>query len=337
MAILISGGAGYIGSHTLVALLEAGYEAVVFDNFDNSKPIALERVKQITGKDFKFYEADMLDKGALDRIFEENEIKSVIHFAGLKAVGESVAQPLRYYDNNITGTLNLCRSMQEHGVKNMVFSSSATVYGNPHTTPIKEDFPLHTSNPYGETKLMIERILSDLCASDPEWTATVLRYFNPIGAHSSGLIGEDPCGIPNNLFPYITQVGCGKLSHLNVWGGDYDTHDGTGVRDYVHVVDLANAHIAALKYGFNNKGIDYFNIGTGEGYSVLDMVKAYEKNTGKTIKYVIGDRRPGDIATCFADPTKANSVLGWKSTYGIDDMCIDADRWQTMNPNGFEE
>jgi len=336
MAILVTGGAGFIGTHTLVELLESGYEAVVFDNFDNSKPEALERVKKITGKDFKFYEADMLDRAALDKIFDENEIDVVIHFAGLKAVGESVSQPLRYYHNNITGTLNLLESMQAHEVKNIVFSSSATVYGQPKTVPISEDFPLKTFNPYGETKLMIERILSDLTNADKEWSVTVLRYFNPVGAHSSGLIGEDPKGIPNNLFPYITKVAGGHLPHLNVFGSDYPTHDGTGVRDYIHVVDLAKAHIAAVKYAVNNLGIEYFNVGTGEGYSVLDMVNAYERVTGKTIPYKIQPRRPGDIAECYADPKKATEKLGWSAIYGIDDMCRDSDRWQTNNPNGYD-
>lgn len=335
MAILITGGAGFIATHTMVEMLEAGYDIVAFDNFDNSKPEALERVKKITGKTFKFYEADMLDIAALDKIFDENEIEAVIHFAGLKAVGESVAQPIRYYNNNITGTLNLLKSMDAHGVKKIVFSSSATVYGKPETVPIKEDFPLKTSNPYGETKLMIERILSDLCAADKTWNATVLRYFNPVGAHKSGMIGEDPRGIPNNLFPYITQVGCGKRPYLNVYGSDYDTHDGTGVRDYIHVVDLANAHIAALEYSKKNTGVEHFNIGTGTGYSVLDMVKAYERVTGKTINYKLAPRRPGDIDTCYANPEKAKNILGWSAKFGIDDMCRDADRWQTNNPDGY--
>ena len=337
MAILVTGGAGFIGTHTLVELLEAEYEAVVFDNYYNSKPEALERVKKITGKDFKFYEADMLDIGALDKIFDENEIEAVIHFAGLKAVGESVKEPIRYYHNNITGTLNLIDSMSRHGVKSIVFSSSATVYGQPKSVPIREDFPLKTFNPYGETKLMIERILSDLYVSDPEWSVTILRYFNPVGAHPSGLIGEDPKGIPNNLFPYITRVAGGRLPYLNVFGNDYPTHDGTGVRDYIHVVDLAKAHIAALKYTAKNVGVEYFNVGTGEGYSVLDMVKAYERVTGKKIEYKICDRRPGDIAECYADPAKAIEKLGWSAIYGIDEMCRDCDNWQTKNPDGYGE
>lgn len=335
MNILITGGAGFIGTHTLVELLEAGNDAVVFDNYINSKPEALERVRRITGKDFRFYQADMLDKSALDRIFDENRIDAVIHFAGLKAVGESVGQPLRYYYNNITGTLNLLETMSAHNVKNIVFSSSATVYGQPKTVPIKEDFPLKTYNPYGETKLMIERILSDLYVSDREWSVTILRYFNPIGAHKSGLIGEDPAGIPNNLFPYITQVGCGKLPYLNVYGNDYPTPDGTGIRDYIHVVDLAKAHIAALNYSKANRGVEYFNIGTGIGYSVLDLINAYERVTGKKIEYKVTDRRQGDIATCYSDPSKAKKILGWSAQYGIDDMCRDAERWQTMNPNGY--
>ena len=336
MKILVTGGAGFIGSHTLVELLEAGREVVVMDNFINSKPESLERVRKITGKDFKFYEADMLDTAALDKIFEENpDIGAVVHFAGLKAVGESCSQPLRYYTNNISGTLKLLDSMNRHGVKRIVFSSSATVYGLPKEVPIKEDFPLKTYNPYGETKLMTERILSDLIKTDSEWSAVILRYFNPIGAHCSGLIGEDPRGIPNNLFPYITQVGVGKLEKLHIFGSDYPTHDGTGVRDYIHVVDLAQAHLKAIEYSEKNTGIDYFNVGTGKGYSVLDMVKAYERVTGKTIAYEINERRPGDIAECYADPAKAEAVLGWSAKYGIDEMCRDADRWQTMNPEGY--
>ena len=336
MKILVTGGAGFIGTHTLVELLEAGKDVVVMDNFSNSKPESLERVKKITGKDFRFYEADMLNIEQLDKIFDENpDIGAVIHFAGLKAVGESCAQPMRYYTNNISGTLKLLDSMNRHGVKRIVFSSSATVYGMPKEVPIREDFPLKTYNPYGETKLMTERILSDIVKADPEWSAVILRYFNPIGAHSSGLIGEDPRGIPNNLFPYITQVGVGKLEKLRIFGDDYPTHDGSGVRDYIHVVDLAQAHLKALEYSVDNTGIDYFNIGTGNGYSVFDMVKAYERVTGKTIAYEVVERRPGDIAECYADPAKAQKVLNWTAKYGIDDMCRDADRWQTMNPEGY--
>ncbi|MBQ8389206.1 MAG: UDP-glucose 4-epimerase GalE [Clostridia bacterium] len=337
MKILVTGGAGFIGSHTLVELLEQGNEVVVMDNFINSKEESLRRVKKITGKDFRFYQADMLDTAALDKIFEENEIEAVVHFAGLKAVGESCDQPIRYYTNNITGTLKLIDSMSRHGVKKIVFSSSATVYGQPKEVPIREDFPLKTSNPYGETKLMTERILSDVVKADPEWSVVILRYFNPIGAHSSGLIGEDPKGIPNNLFPYITQVGSGKLQRLRVFGDDYPTPDGTGVRDYIHVVDLAQAHLKALEYSAKSQGIEYFNIGTGKGYSVLEMVKAYEAITGKTIAYEVVDRRPGDIAECYADPAKAQKVLGWSAKYGIEEMCRDADRWQTMNPEGYKD
>lgn len=332
---LVTGGAGFIGSHTIVELLSENNEVVVLDNFCNSKPIVLDRIKKITGKDFKFYKADLLDYDAIDKIFEENEIDSVIHFAGLKAVGESVLQPLRYYHNNLTGTFNLCNVMQKHGVKRIVFSSSATVYGKPESVPIREDFPLSTTNPYGETKLMIERILKDVFVSDNEWSISVLRYFNPIGAHKSGLIGEDPKGIPNNLLPYITQVASGKREYLSVFGNDYNTHDGTGVRDYIHVVDLAKAHLRALARAEKVSGIEYFNIGTGVGYSVLDIVNAYEKATGIKINYIIAPRRPGDIDECYADPTKAYEVLGWKAEYNIEDMCRDSNNWQQLNPNGY--
>ena len=338
MSVLVTGGAGYIGSHTLVELINCGYEVVVLDNLVNSNKKSLERVKWITGKDVKFYQVDLCDADATDKVFVENpEIDSVIHFAGLKAVGESVAKPIEYYYNNIAGTLNLCASMKKHGVKKIVFSSSATVYGMPKSVPIKEDFPLSTTNPYGETKLMIERILKDICVSDPELSVAILRYFNPIGAHKSGLIGEDPNGIPNNLLPYIAQVGIGKLKALSVFGNDYPTHDGTGVRDYIHVVDLAKAHIKALMFTDKNTGIDYFNIGTGVGYSVLDIVKAYEKASGLKIAYNIVERRPGDIAECYADPSKAKNVLGWEAEYGIETMCEDLARWQTNNPNGYGE
>jgi len=336
MAILITGGAGFIGSHTIVQLLEAGRELVVLDNFSNSKPVVLDRIREITGKDFRFYEADLLDREAIDRIFSENKIESVIHFAGLKAVGESVSLPLRYYHNNLTGTFNLCEIMQKYGAKRIVFSSSATVYGKPESVPIREDFPLSTTNPYGETKLMIERILKDLHVSDNEWSVSILRYFNPIGAHKSGKIGEDPRGIPNNLLPYITQVASGKREKLSVFGDDYKTHDGTGVRDYIHVVDLAAAHLKALERAEKVTGVEYFNIGTGVGYSVLDIVKAYEKATGAPVPYTIAPRRPGDIDECYADPTKAYEILGWKAQYGIEDMCRDAHRWQTQNPNGYD-
>lgn len=337
MAILVTGGAGFIGSHTMVELLNENNEVIVLDNFCNSKPVVLDRIKKITGKDFKFYEADLLDYDAIDKIFEENKIDSVIHFAGLKAVGESVLQPLRYYHNNLTGTFNLCSVMQKHGAKRIVFSSSATVYGKPESVPIKEDFPLSTTNPYGETKLMIERILKDLFVSDNEWSISVLRYFNPIGAHKSGLIGEDPKGIPNNLLPYITQVASGKREYLSVFGNDYNTHDGTGVRDYIHVVDLAKAHLKALARAKKVTGIEYYNIGTGVGYSVLDIVNAYEKATGIKINYIIAPRRPGDIDECYADPSKAAEILGWKAEYNIEDMCRTANNWQQMNPNGYGE
>lgn len=337
MAILITGGAGYIGSHTAVEFLNAGKEIVIVDNFVNSKPCVLDRIKRITGKDFKFYECDLLDKEGLERVFVENQIDSCIHFAGLKAVGESVAQPMRYYHNNITGTLVLCELMQKYKARNFIFSSSATVYGKPESVPIREDFPLSTTNPYGETKLMIERILKDIWTADNTWSVTVLRYFNPIGAHASGLIGEDPQGIPNNLLPYVSKVACGKLDQLHVFGNDYATHDGTGVRDYIHVVDLAVAHLKALDHAEKRTGIDYFNIGTGTGYSVLDIVKTYEKVSGKKVPYVIDARRPGDIDECYADPKKAYEQLGWSARYTLEDMCRDLDRFQTKNPNGYEE
>lgn len=335
MAVLITGGTGFIGSHTIVELLNDGREIVALDNFSNSKPVVLDRIHEITGKTVKFYEADLLDYEAIDKIFSENDIDSVIHFAGLKAVGESVQKPVDYYHNNLTGTLLLCRAMQKHGVKRIVFSSSATVYGKPESVPIREDFPLSTTNPYGETKLMIERILKDIHVSDPEWSISILRYFNPIGAHASGRIGEDPKGIPNNLLPYVTQVASGKREHLSVFGNDYNTHDGTGVRDYIHVVDLALAHLKALDRAEKVTGVEYFNIGTGNGYSVLDIVKAYEKATGVKIPYVIAPRRPGDIDECYADPTKAYELLGWRAKYNIEDMCRDANNWQVKNPDGY--
>ncbi len=335
MAILVTGGAGFIGSHTCVELLENGYEVVIVDNFINSKPEALNRIKQITGKDFKFYEADLLDKAAVETIFKENKIDAVIHFAGLKAVGESVAQPIRYYHNNITGTLILCQVMQEAGVKKIVFSSSATVYGSPKTVPIREDFPLHTTNPYGSTKLMIENILQDLFVADNEWSIALLRYFNPIGAHKSGLIGEDPNGIPNNLMPYIAQVAAGKLEVLSVFGDDYDTKDGTGVRDYIHVVDLAQGHIKAVEKVLGGSGVDAYNLGTGIGYSVLDMVHAFETANNVKVNYKIAPRRPGDIAVCFADPKKAKELLGWQAQFGIEDMCRDSWNFVKQNPNGL--
>ncbi|MBQ4091643.1 MAG: UDP-glucose 4-epimerase GalE [Clostridia bacterium] len=338
MSVLITGGAGFIGSHTAVEFLNAGYDIVIMDNFSNSKPESLKRIKTITGKDFKFYKADLLDVESMDRIFDENpDIDSVIHFAGLKAVGESVSMPLEYYHNNVTGTLLLCDSMRRHGVKTIVFSSSATVYGTPDEVPIKETARVgNATNPYGETKVMIERILKDIYVSDKKWNISILRYFNPIGAHPTGLMGEDPNGIPNNLMPYITKVAAGKLPILHVFGNDYDTHDGTGVRDYIHVVDLSRAHLAALHYIEKAHGIDYFNVGTGNGYSVLDIVKAYKAATGIDVKYQIDPRRPGDIAECYADPTKAREVLGWTAQYGIEDMCRDANNWQTKNPNGYD-
>ena len=339
MAVLITGGAGFIGSHAAVEFLNKGYELVILDNFSNSKPCVLDRIRQITGKDFKFYEIDLLDKPAVDRMFDEcPEIDSCIHFAGLKAVGESVQKPLEYYHNNLTGTINLCNSMREHNVKTIVFSSSATVYGDPATVPIREDFPTgNTTNPYGETKHMIERILKDLQFADPEWSVSILRYFNPIGAHESGLIGEDPAGIPNNLLPYITQVASGKREYLRVYGNDYPTHDGTGVRDYIHVVDLAKAHLSALERAVKMHAIEYFNIGTGNGYSVLDVVHAFERVTGRPLPYRIEGRRPGDIAVCYADPTKAEQVLGWKAEFDMNRMCEDSYRWQSMNPDGYGE
>lgn len=336
MKILVTGGAGYIGSHTCVELLNSGYEIAVLDNLDNSCEESLNRVKEICGKDFKFYEVDLLDYEATEKVFVENDFDAVIHFAGLKAVGESVRMPLRYYHNNITGTLNLLDIMDKHNVKKIVFSSSATVYGDPHTVPIKEDFPLSCTNPYGQTKLDIEYILKDLCKSDPEWGAVLLRYFNPVGAHESGMIGEDPNGIPNNLIPYISQVAIGKLECLSVFGDDYNTPDGTGVRDYIHVTDLAIGHLKALEKIKNEDGVLIYNLGTGTGYSVLDMVKAFSKACGKEVKYKIAPRRPGDIAACYADPTKAKEELGFEATHNLDDMCRDTWNWQTKNPNGYK-
>ena len=328
MAILVTGGTGYIGSHTTVELLATGQEVIIVDNLANSKLCVLDRIEKITGKRPVFIKCDLLDKEALDAVFESYpQIDSVIHFAGLKAVGESCAKPLLYYHNNITGTLNLLACMLSHNVNKIVFSSSATVYGTPKTVPIKEDFPTSTTNPYGETKLMIEKILKDTCAANPEFSACVLRYFNPIGAHESGLIGEDPRGIPNNLLPYITKVAIGKLECLSVFGNDYATHDGTGVRDYIHVVDLALAHIKAIEYTSRMSGIDYINVGTGNGYSVLDIVKSFGDVWGEPIKYKISERRPGDIAECYADPTKAYNVLGWKAERDLRKMCEDSARW----------
>lgn len=333
--ILVTGGAGFIGSHTCVELLNAGYEVVILDNFCNSKPEAVKRIEKITGKSVKLYEADMLDKDAVEKVFAENKIDAVIHFAGLKAVGESVSIPLTYYHNNITGTLILCEVMAKHNVKKIVFSSSATVYGSPKTVPIKEDFPLSTTNPYGSTKLMIENILRDLYVSDNEWSIALLRYFNPIGAHESGLLGEDPNGIPNNLVPYIAQVALGKLEVLSVFGNDYPTHDGTGVRDYIHVVDLSQGHIKALEKIMDTTGVDAYNLGTGTGYSVLDVVNAYQEASGVKINYKIAPRRPGDIAKCYADPTKSKNELGWSAKLDIKKMCIDSWNFTKKNPNGL--
>ena len=336
MAILVTGGAGYIGSHTCVEILNAGYEIVIVDNFYNSCPEALNRIRELTGKDFKFYECDIRDKAGLDKVFAENKIDAVIHFAGLKAVGESCAKPLEYYENNIGGTVTLCEAMRDAGCKKIVFSSSATVYGENNPSPLKETMQIGgTTNPYGTTKYMIELILRDLWASDNDWSIAILRYFNPIGAHKSGRIGENPNGIPNNLMPYITQVAVGKLACLSVFGDDYDTHDGTGVRDYIHVVDLALGHVKAVEKVLSGNGVDAYNLGTGIGYSVLDIVHAFEKACGKPLNYKIVDRRPGDLATCYSDPSKALEVLGWKAERGLDEMCEDSWRWQKNNPEGY--
>lgn len=337
MAILVTGGAGYIGSHTCVELLSAGYEVIVLDNFSNSKPESLSRVKAITGKDFPFYEVDLLDRSGVENVFSNHSIEAVIHFAGLKAVGESVSIPLHYYHNNITGTLILCDVMKEYGVKNLVFSSSATVYGMPERVPISEDFPLSATNPYGRTKLMIEEILRDLVVADDTWSIALLRYFNPIGAHESGTIGEDPNGIPNNLMPFITQVAVGKLKELQVFGNDYPTVDGSGVRDYIHVVDLALGHLKALEKVVASKGVEAYNLGTGTGYSVLEIVAAFEQASGKNVPYKIVDRRPGDVAICYADPSRSKNELGWVAKRGIEDMCRDSWRWQEKNPTGFDK
>ncbi len=335
MSVLVTGGAGYIGSHTCVELLAAGYDVVVADNLSNSKEESLKRVQDISEKPLKFYKVDLLDKPTLEEIFKRESIEAVIHFAGLKAVGESVSIPLRYYHNNITGTLTLCELMQKYGVKNLVFSSSATVYGDPHAVPITEEFPLSATNPYGRTKLMIEEILRDLSVADPSWNIAILRYFNPIGAHPSGRIGEDPNGIPNNLVPYITQVAVGKLKALNVFGDDYDTPDGTGVRDYIHVVDLALGHLKALEKLQSKPGVVTYNLGTGQGYSVLEVVKAFSKVLGRDVPYHVVARRPGDIAMCYANPEKANQEMGWTAKRGLDEMCSDSWRWQQNNPQGY--
>lgn len=335
--VLVTGGAGFIGAHTSVELLNAGYDIIILDNFVNSKPESLKRIKELTGKDFKFYQADIRDEEAMTKVFAENKIDAVIHFAGLKSVPQSVKEPLNYYDNNIAGTVCLCRVMDKAGCKKLVFSSSATVYGSKNPSPLREDMPTGgTTNPYGTTKYFIEQILQDLCVSDSEWGVSILRYFNPIGAHKSGRIGEDPNGIPGNLMPYITQVAIGKLECLNVCGNDYPTPDGTGVRDYIHVVDLAIGHIKALDRLLKVKGCEVYNLGTGKGYSVLDVVKAFEKASGIKINYRIAPRRAGDVACCYADATKAKEVLGWQAQYDIDDMCADSWRWQSQNPNGLE-
>ncbi|MES2308921.1 MAG: UDP-glucose 4-epimerase GalE [Verrucomicrobiota bacterium] len=335
MQILVTGGAGYIGSHTCLELLNAGHEVIVVDNLCNSKKESLHRVELLTGKKIKFHQIDLLETASLSQIFSENSIQSVIHFAGLKAVGESVKIPLRYYDNNITGTLSLCTAMAKAGVKNLVFSSSATVYGNPHQVPIDETFPLSATNPYGRTKLMIEEILGDLFASDPAWNIISLRYFNPIGAHSSGQIGEDPQGIPNNLLPYIAQVAVGKLEKLTVYGNDYPTPDGTGVRDYIHVVDLSLGHLKAVEKLSQNPGFVTYNLGTGQGYSVLDIIKAFEAASDIPISFQIAARRPGDIPICYANPEKAKKGLGWVAQKTLHEMMADTWRWQKQNPQGF--
>lgn len=336
MAILVTGGAGFIGSHTCVELLKADYEIIIVDNFYNSKPEVLNRVQELSGKDFKFYECDILDREGLTKIFDENQVDAVIHFAGLKGVGESCEIPLTYYENNVTGTILLCQVMAEANCKKIVFSSSATVYGMNNPSPLREDMPTGgVSNPYGRTKYTIEGILQDLYEADKEWSISLLRYFNPIGAHKSGRIGEDPNGIPNNLMPYISQVAIGKLPILNVFGNDFDTHDGTGVRDYIHVVDLALGHLYAVKKVLQDTGLDIYNLGTGVGYSVLDIIQAFEKVNQVKIPYQIVQRRGGDIATCYADASKAWEELGWKTERGIEEMCEDTWRWQSQNPNGF--
>lgn len=335
MNILVTGGAGYIGSHTCVELLNAGYDIVVLDNLSNSCEKSLDVVRDITGRDFPFYKVDMLDIDEMEKVFKENKIDSVIHFAGLKAVGESTQIPVRYYHNNITGTLNLLMLMEKYDVNNIVFSSSATVYGMPETVPITEDFPLSTTNPYGSTKLMIENILTDTVKANPKLSAALLRYFNPIGAHKSGRMGEDPKGIPNNLLPYITQVAVGKLKELSVYGNDYNTPDGTGVRDYIHVVDLALGHLKTVEHCTGKPGVHIYNLGTGKGYSVLEIVEAFKKASGQEVPYKIVDRRPGDIAECYANAEKAAKELGWRAERGIEEMCEDSWRWQKNNPDGY--
>ena len=335
MKVLVTGGAGYIGSHTVVVLVEAGYEVVIFDNFSNSSKESIKRVEKIVGKEIDVVEGDIREKSDLEKVFSTHKIDAVIHFAGLKAVGESVEQPLRYYDNNVNGTVKLCQVMAKHNCKSIIFSSSATVYGDPHTTPILENFPTSATNPYGRSKLFVEEILRDLYVSDSEWKVVLLRYFNPVGAHKSGTIGEDPNGIPNNLMPFIAQTAVGKREVLSVFGDDYDTADGTGVRDYIHVVDLAQGHLNALDRLENFSEPMTINLGTGKGYSVLEMVKAFERASGKRVPYKIVERRAGDIATCFADPSYAKEVLGWEAKRGIEEMCEDAWRWQSQNPEGY--
>ena len=336
MAILITGGCGYIGSHTCIEMVKAGYDIVVIDNYYNSKPEALSRTRELAGANFPFYECDIRDKEGLRRVFSAHSVEAVIHFAGLKAVGESVQKPLEYFDNNVGGTVTLCEVMREFNCKCMIFSSSATVYGMHNPSPLTETMPIGgVTNPYGRTKWMIEQILGDLCASDPEWSAVLLRYFNPIGAHESGRIGEDPNGIPNNLMPYISQVAVGKLPQLSVFGNDYDTPDGTGVRDYIHVVDLARGHVKAVAYALTHRGAEPINLGTGTGYSVLDLVRTFEEVNGVPVPYRLAPRRAGDIATCYSDPEKAARLLGWKATHDLADMCRDSWRWQSQNPNGY--
>ena len=335
--ILVTGGTGFIGSHTCVALTNAGYSVVVMDNLVNSKVESIARIEMITGKHIRFYRTDMLDEEGMRQIFEDNKIDAVIHFAGLKAVGESVQKPLEYYHNNISGTLSLLRVMREYGCRTMIFSSSATVYGCNNPVPYQEDMPTSATNPYGYTKVMIEQMLRDICVADPQFSVVALRYFNPIGAHESGMIGEDPRGIPNNLMPYITQVAIGRREKLSIYGNDYPTPDGTGVRDYIHVVDLAKGHVAAVKYVVSGLGCEVFNLGTGIGYSVLDMVHAFEKANGVKVPYQIVGRRPGDLPTCYADPAKSERVLGWKAEKNLEDMCRDSWNWQSKNPMGYGE
>ena len=337
MAVLVAGGAGYIGSHTAIELLESGYEVVIVDNLSNSNSIVVDRIKELSKKPVKFYNIDIRNKDEMHVVFKENNIESIIHFAALKAVGESVEKPIEYYSNNLISTLNLFDLMREYGVKKFVFSSSATVYGDPHTCPILEDFPLSVTNPYGRTKLMIEQMLVDISKADKSLDIALLRYFNPVGAHKSGRIGEEPNGVPSNLMPYITKIAVGKLKELSVYGNDYPTHDGTGVRDYIHVLDLAAGHVKALQKLEENPGLVVYNLGTGKGYSVLDLVKAFSKASGKEIPYKIVGRRAGDVAMCYADSSKAEKELGWKAKYELEEMCEDSWRWQSMNPNGYEE